>query len=403
MAFPQFPDLFRLGRDEILARAPKLSREAVEREGADANAMLAGGAAMADEVMARLADVAAAGFLDSAEAEDLDRLVFDRYGLTRKPAANALCSVQFTTTVANPAAFVIPYNTKLSTVDGVDFVTRAVATFDEGSTGPVTVPVRSVLAGLDQQVAKNKITVLSQSIAGAPSDLAVTNVIASVGADDVESDGSLRQRARAFFTTARRGTLRAIEQGALAVPGVRKATAFEVLDPQGRPARMVLLMVADAFTDVLAELNQSPPAYQTQSQQLAALVFGGLSDVRAAGIYVQVETAQVVLQSIRMALQFQAGVNVDAVATRARAAIVSVVNGLRPGQTLQLTAMQAALRTIIGLAYSGNEITSPAGDVVPTATQAIRTTLGLVTAQSGQTEQPLASTTNPDEYVVDEG
>ena len=54
MPFPNAKDLFRIGRDEILTRNARLSREAVEREGADANAMVAGGAAMADEVMDRI-------------------------------------------------------------------------------------------------------------------------------------------------------------------------------------------------------------------------------------------------------------------------------------------------------------------------------------------------------------
>lgn len=403
MPFPNALDLFRIGRDEILARNPKLSREAVERDGADANAMVASGAAMGDEVMSRLADVAAALFLDSAEGEALDRLVYDRYGLTRKPAANALCSVQFSTTEPNPAPFVIPAGTKLSTSDGVEFVTRAVATFDAGSVGPLLVPVRSVLAGADQQIRKFTLTIINGAPAGSPADLEVTNPVASSGAADAERDPNLRERARNFYINARRGTLGAIEQGALAVTGVVRARAFEVLDNLGRPARAVLLMVADDYSDLLAELNQTTPTYQAQSQQLAASVFAGLSNVRAGGIYVQTQVAQVVLQPVRLNLQFHAGVNVDEVAVRARAVVVSIINGLRPGTTLDLEDVRRALQTVPGLAYSGEEILSPAGNVVPTVLQAIRTTLGLVTATAAQSDQTISASTNPDAWIIDEG
>jgi len=403
MPFPNSKDLFRIGRDEILDRNVRLSREAVEREGADANAMVAAGAAMADEVMSLLADVAAGLFLDSAEGAALDRLVFDRYGLYRKPAANALCSVEFSTTASNPAAFTIPAGTKVSTADGVEFVTRDAALFESGTTGPVLVAVRSVLAGGDQQVRAATITVITGTISGAPDDIAVTNTIASAGAADAESDASVRSRARSFFVNARRGTLSAIEQGGLAVPGVRRARAFEALDNLGRPARFVMLVVTDAYTDLLAELNQFPATYQAQSQQLAQTVFNGLSDVRAAGIYVQVQVAQVVLQPVRLNLQFVAGVNVDEVATRARAVVVNIVNGLAPGVTMTLETIKGALRTIPGLYYSGEEILSPAGDVVPKAIQVIRTSLALVTATAAQSDQPLSASTNPDAYVEDGG
>lgn len=401
MALPTFRDMFRTARDEVLSRNTNLSREAVEREGADANAIVATGAAMADEVMMQLADGLAGAFLDSAERGALDRLVFDRYGLVRLPAANALVSVQFTTTAANPAVFAIPAQTLLTTADGVQFITTSAAVFAAGSTGPVLVTARSVLAGADQQVRKNTITQIVAPITGAPSDLVVNNPLASSGAADEEKDDGLRSRARNFFVNVRAGTIRAIEAGALAVAGVKKAKVFEVLDTDGRPARMLLLMVTDAYTELLAESNEVPVAYQAQSQQLAVSVLNGLSDVRAAGIYVHIQVAQVVLLSVRLSLQFRAGANVDEVAMRARAAIVNVINSTAPGTPVTLAAMRAALRGVPGLAYSGDEIVSPAGNVVPTGLQAIRTQLAFVTATAAQDGQAISATNNPDAYVIE--
>lgn len=401
MALPTFRDLFRIARDEVLVRNAQLSREAVEREGADANAIVATGAAMADEVLMQLGDGLAGLFLDSAERDALDRLVFDRYGLVRLPAANALVSVQFTTTAANPAAFTIPTQTLLSTEDGVQFVTTGPAVFPVASTGPILVTARSVLAGADQQVRKNTIQTIVAPVTGAPSDLAVNNPLASAGAADEETDASLRSRARNFFVNVRAGTMRAIEQGALAVAGVKKAKAFEALDSVGRQSRVVLLMITDAYTELLAEMDVSPVNYQAQSQQLAVSVFNGLSDVRAAGIYVHIQVAQVVLLSVRLSLQFRAGSNVDDVAMRARAAVVTAINATAPGTTVALASLRTALRGVAGLAYSGDEIVSPAGNVVPKALQAVRTQLALVTATAAQDGQAISATTNPDAYIVE--
>ena len=402
MDLPGFQELFRVGRDEILVRQRLLTAAAVEREGSDANIDVAAAAACADEVMSQLAQVAASVFLDSASGAALDRLVFDRYGLLRKPASAAMTSVQFRLPAPNPAAFQIPVGTLLQTADGVQFVTTVAELFPFNSAGPVTVAVRSTLAGAEQQVGPNVITNLISSIPNAPSSLAltVTNPFASAGADNEESDDSLRDRARRFFLTARRGTLAAIEAAALGVPGVRTAKALEVLDGLGRPARFVALVITDAYTDALADLSVTVPTYAAQSQVLTTAVFNALDDVRAAGMYVQVMVAKMVLQPVQLRLSFLAGANVDFVAIQARAAIVNYTNSLAPGQTWVRDDAQTALRSVAGLFYTGEEIDSPAGDVVCKPLQAIRTSLALVSAVSAQSDKTLLVTTNPDAFLL---
>lgn len=402
--FPTRADLFRILRDEVLSQNAKLSLEAVERDGTDANVLLAASAEAGDEVVGQLVRVAAGNFLDSAEGQALDRLVFDRYGLVRKPAAPAIGSVEFSTTANNPAAFTIAANTLLQTADGIQFATVDAVTFPIATTGPVIAQVRSVLAGLDQQAKKNTITSIVSTITGSPTDLVVNNSLATSGADDAESDSSLRERARRFFTTARRGTITAIEQGALAVPGVRRATAIEVIDVLGRPARLVQLIIADAFTDALVEQDVNPASYQAQSQALSQAVFSSLSDVRAAGIFVQVFVAQVVLQPIVLQLRFQAGVNADQTALVARASVVAATNDLNPGEILEIADLLEILSKVPGLApIQGDEVTSPPGDIVPKALQVVRTSLNLVTVQPIQTDDSnpiLTQTANPDAFVI---
>lgn len=398
--FPTFADLFRTARDEILSRNSKLSRDAVEREGMDANILLAGACAAADEVVGQLSTLAASLFLDSAKGMWLDRLVFDRYGLMRKPAAAAIGSVQFSTTNPSATTFSIPVNVFLSSADGKQYVTTEASIFNAGSVGPLTVAVRSVLAGAGQNAKAGTITSIITAISSAPSDLVVTNTLATAGADDAETDDALRERARRFFTTARRGTLAAIEAAALGVTGVRKATAFEVLDGSGRPARLVQLVISDAFTEQFTDLTTVPARYQQQSQALSTAVFEALADVRPAGVFVQVIVANVILHAIQLALTFVAGADVNASALAARAAVVNYVNALAPGTPLVISDLLSALRYTSGLLFTGNEVISPPGNVVPKPLQVIRTSLGLVSAASAQTDQPIITGTNPDAYTL---
>lgn len=398
--FPTANDLFREARDEALLRNSKVSRDAVERRGSDANILLAGIATVGDQVVGQVAQLSAESFLNSAVGTALDRLVFDRYGLVRKPPAASLGTVIFATTVAAPTTFTIPAGIRLQTADGIQFLTTESSIFVAGSVGPLAVAARSVLAGPSQNVRAGEITSILTAIQSQPTDLTVTNPFATAGADDVEGDPSLKDRARRFFTTARRGTLGAIEAAALAVPGVRAATAFEAIDALGRPARFVQLVVADSFTEQFAQYDTIPPRYEVQSQLLATTVFNALSDVRPGGMFVQVFVANVILQPLQLALTFNAGADVNSAALQARSTLVSYVNGLAPGADFVLENALAAIQSVPGLAPSGNAIISPAGNIAVKPLQALRTSLGLVAAVAAQTNQPIITGSNPDAYIL---
>ena len=375
---PTYADLFSIARNQLLQANPRLT--AVDREGSDANALVASIAAVGDEVAQQVSYVAAASFLDTATGLNLDRLVFDRYGLVRKPAAAALGTVQFTSSTGAASTFAIPVQTKIVTADGTQFETTQPATFFLGSNGPVNVPVRSVLAGTTQQAGVGEINTLLSPVPGAVADLAVTNALATAGAADPETDTELRERARRFFSTVQRGTLAAIEQAARGVPGVRYAAAFEDVDAYGQQTGYVSLAVTDQYTDTLANLGTVPPAYETQSQQLAAQVALAVDQSRAAGIYVQTVVAQVVLQPVTLRLRVKAGFDTASVSLQARSVCVQVVNALAPGAELTVAALEAALANVNGLYFVGNEVVLPTATVVPTPLQVIRTNLQLVVA-----------------------
>jgi len=396
---PSFDDLFRAGRDAALGSSRRLSLEVAEREGTDVNALLAASATVGDEVVAQLASVASRLFLDTAEGADLRKYVWDRYRLKAKEASPAVGSVSFSLPSASAVAFEVPVGTTLSTPDGTKYKTTSTASFAVGAAGPVVASVVSLVAGLKQQAKAGAITSIVDPVPGAPAGLTVTNPLATAGADDEEDDASLRRRARLFWSTARRGTVAALEAGALSVPGVRTAVAHEVIDQLGRPLPYVLLAVTDAFTAQLATLDAVPAAYAAQSQVFAQTVASKLSDVRAAGAFVRVSVAKVEMLPIVLALSFAAGVNVDEVALRARAAVVSWTNARKSGETWTPAGARAVLRGVRGLVVTGGEIVSPSGPVKLKPLQVVRTSLELVRASSSAGYHPLQGTLNPDAFL----
>ena len=385
MDFPTHRDLFRIARDEVLLKNGHLTKEIIEREGTDANAVTAASAGVGDEVVGQLVSVQTGLFLDTAKGTKLDRLAWDRHWQSvRKAAAPARVDVEFSNPTAVATSFTIPVNTHLKSTDGKQFVTTAARVWPAGASGPITVPVQSVLAGLDQQVRAGTITSILDTITNAPGTLTVTNPLASAGADNGEDDDAFRTRTRAVYKTIRRGTQAAILLGVLSVPGVRTAEVFEVVGSVGQPARLVQAVVADAFTEQLIDETTLPATYTTQSQVLAEDVRVGLEDIRACGIQVHILVANVVLIGVTLALRFQAGADVDAAAAGARSAIVSYVNDLVPGETFVVQDAEDALRTVPGLIVTGGEVYSPAGDVVPSMLEVLRTSFSMVALGSGE-------------------
>jgi|WetSurSiteA1Bulk_404760.scaffolds.fasta_scaffold08588_2 uncharacterized phage protein gp47/JayE len=395
---PTFSELFRVGRDEILARESRLSKDVVEREGSDANVLVAAEAAVGDQLVGQLGIALSGLFLSSAKRSALDRYVWDRYQLARKPASASVGSVVFRTATPASLAFAIPQNVIVQSTSGVQFVTTEASAFFIGATSLV-VTIRSVLAGSEQKAKIGTITSIVSPIPGAPRDLTCTNTIATSGGDDAESDDAYRSRAKNFFSTARKGTNSALELAAKSVGGVRTATTFETIDAMGRPSRMVSLIIADAYTDQFADLSTIPPKYETQSQQLAALVSATLQDVRPCGVYVQVIVANVILVPFQLSLSFLAGADINTSSLEARAAIVNCVNSLSPGKQFIQSEALNKLKLVSGLKYTGNEIVSPPGNIIPKPLQVLRTTLGIVCTVSAQTNTPIITGSNPDRYI----
>lgn len=391
--FPKFDELFRVFRDEAVSRSQRLTVNAVDRDGSDANIHGAATAAVGEEVIGQLASVEEGVWLDSAFGPKLDRWAYDRYNMLRKQASPAFTTLEFTTIAAAPSAFTIAGGTRCATSSGQEFVTVVSVPFALGSAGPVQILARSTLAGLDQNVAPATITSITSQIPNQPTDLRVTNVEAATGGDNVEQDDDFKARVRRFWIAARRGTRGAIETGALGVPGVVRAKAFEAMQQFAYPARSVTLVIADRFTDALVKQGVAVPSYEIKSQAFGQTVSQALEEFRADGIPVKVIIAQVRLISVVLRLRFRASVqNPDAVTLATRTLIVQLINDLNPGEAFVPADAAKALKSVSGLDLFGDEIASPAGPIVPSSPfQVLRSSLALVTTDSQATLQSQAT------------
>lgn len=374
VALPTREDYFRVGAHEVLARsatrprATRISPEAVYTDGTDINIILATESAMADEATRHLAIRMAALFLDSAEGEDLDRLVADRFSPTvaRKQAAPALVTLTFTRNgPPSPLlAVTLATGTKARTPTGTEYELVQPTAFSAGSTGPITAVAQAVLSGTGGNVAEDTIVELLNF--GSPADTAiqVSNEDPASGGTDVETDESLRERARDFYRTARRGILAAIEFGALTVDGVVSATAEELLGAGGLPNGIVRVYVADE--------------HGRSNAVLAAAVTAALREYRAAGIIVDVLTTQPQFETISYSIGFRSGTDTRAAVDQLRAITVATVNLLAPQEPLQRSLLFSLARSISGAIVGEGAIMEPAGDVYPTDPGVIKTSLDRV-------------------------
>lgn len=360
-------DLYSIGRAYVRQRAKKLDPNVIDTEGSDANLIIGGSSAMGQAVVNQLGYGISRLFMESCFDDDLDRWMQDRYGgmLPRKGASPARGEVQFTRTSIVNGAGDIPIGTRVSTLTGIEYITTQVATFGASSTS-AKARVRAVQAGKSQQVGENTIGKFSLPQLIFDPLISVNNSAATAGGEDKETDDQYKERGRKFWKNARRGTVGAIEQGALAVPGVTSAMAIEALDGGGRPARVINLFIADS-TGVA-------------SDALAADVMVELEEWRAGGITVLIFTSAPLIVDIVYKLAFVANTDTATLSDIIRAATVELVNSGPVNGTLSVGSLYSLLQRYVddGLIMSKDSIVSPTGDLVPAVGQTIKTTLANV-------------------------
>lgn len=359
---PSFADLFAAGRREALVRPTRITRQAIDTEGTDANVLIASSAAMAEEVAIFFQEELAGLFFGTAKDRKLDRLNHDRYQLIRNAATPAVVNVRLDR--QGSVGFTMFAGDTVSTDSGVRFALVNDLPIAPNNLGPYYTMVRAVEAGTSGRVDVGEIRNVDSSYLD--TTLTVTNEEVSAGGNDPELDPEFSARGRDFFLAARRGTKLAIEIGARSVPGVDKAIANEVLDANGSPAYRGELFIADSN-------GQANTA-------LAQLVRIALNEYRGLGVPVSVVPANpLYVEVVVTGLLFVAGANTTQALQDARAAIMAAVNGSQPGETLRRASIISALKSVRQIIVPDNAVTEPTGDLVPDIGRIIRTTLDRIT------------------------
>lgn len=352
-------DYQQIGRRYVQSRAKKIDPAMVDVEGSNVNIVVAGSAFMAQAVTRQLADAVRSRSL-LADGDDLDRYVQDVYGLPRKGAAGAVVPLQFARPTVTGGAGTLPVGTVVRTPDSIEYALTSAASFGATVKSGVTADARAVQAGFAFQVGANRITQFSNPGAIFDATITVNNAEPAAGGTDRELDPDYRERARKFWAAARRGTLAAIEQGALTVEGVESALADEPLTG-GIPARIVTLVVADAAG--------------VCNSALARRVVAALREYRAGGITVVVLSSVPQIVDVALQLYFATGVDTAALASEVQAAVVDFVNSLGAGQPLRKADIMTVLSRFraSGLLPVDGTIVEPAGDILPPYGRTLRT------------------------------
>lgn len=364
--FPSRLDLFQLARNYVLTRATKIDPSQVDTQGSDVNLYVGIASILGYQIVLSLMQSINSLLLDGAFDEDLDRYGLDRYQLPRKGAAAALGSVRLFRSDATAGAGNVPANTKLLTLNGIEYITQNSASFG-AATLTMDVNVRAVQAGKTSQVGANQIRQFASPSDIFDKSLQVNNDLPTAGGEEAEDDDTYRERIREFWGTARRGTLTAIAFGSKTVDGVVSAVATEVLTADPKPARVVQLRVADSSG--------------SSSAALGASVIAALDEYRAAGIAVVISNSVPELIEIKLSLTFAGNVDTTTITEAVRGAIVEYVNSIGVGETLLKSGLYGILTrfTSVGLVVTQASIAAPVGDLVPSAGKTLRTRFDLVT------------------------
>lgn len=363
MEFLSRLDYYAIGRRYIIARAKKIDPAVVDIEGSDANVFVGAASFMAAKIAQQNAEAIRSLTLD-ADGEELDRVVIDRYQLPRRGAAAAVVEVRMSRPSAAVGAGAVPSGTKLTAIGGVEYITTTAAMFGLVQTDFATASARAIQSGFAFQVGANTINKIQDPSTLFDPSIQVNNDAPSAGGFDRETDPTYRNRARRFWAAARRGTLGAIEQGALSVEGIDSASASEPLNMRGDPARIVELTIAD-----LAGVANSV---------LAARVRDALREWRAGGITVVIYTSQPQIVPLALHLQFIANVNTTLLAAQIQLAIQEFVNSLGANEPLLRADLMSVLARFrdSGLIPTNDTIVVPAGDVFPDQGRTLRARLG---------------------------
>lgn len=349
---PTFEELEQIGRAEQILRRPDL----LVAEGDISEMLLKAAAAMADKCIEFSASSFKETFIDGSAGQALTDLVDDHWNLQRQEAVEATGTVEFTRVSATGPAGTIPAGTTVATAvnaDGEDFrfSTDADLSFALDEQGPKSVGITAQVAGRESNVASTGL--VNRIIDTLYDSFTVSNSTLVVGGAPEESDVDLRQRAREFPNTLRRGTLAALEFGAKQVASVAVASAFE--DANG----IVTVYVSDIDGNA--------------SAQMVGEVYTELNtNWKCAGVVLNVDQGTPTIINVDYSITVRPGTDVSGLEAPIQTAIESTMNKLTLGETLSLSQLHAAIINIDINNITQVTINSPLADIQPSSNQLIR-------------------------------
>ena len=324
---PSFQDLYDASKGEILLRSE--GRLSDFTEGSDLDAVNGGGSVLADLILGLVVELFATTFIDTAEDDDLDKLIVDHFNLPRLAASESVGSLRFTRGTAGPS-ILIPAGTQVEAlVDGasVTFTTDAPVTMLP-SQSTVDADATATQTGRESNIAEDAATTLLSTIPADP-DLAVTNPDRFAGGAPVETDPAYRTRTRAYLATLAKGTNAAVVAAAKGIPGVEFAATDETTVLS---AGYVSIYVADSEG--------------AGNATLVALVEPVVDAIRCLGVEYRVFAAA--REELTQALTVTVLPNTDTegLRTQIRDAVQAYTDNLDPNQPLYGSASSRAAQSV---------------------------------------------------------
>lgn len=325
-----FADLYAQLESEARQRVPQLSDF---QEGSVIRSLFESFAVELTVLYEQLELVYNAGFVDTAEGDDLDRVVAI-LGIKRNEPDFATGSVTFSRDAGSREALTVPIGTLVTTVEDPTqepskkaYLTTQTAQLPVGVTA-VNVPVQAEAPGGQMTTAANTIVVMPRPTPGIK---AVTNpaAVLFVGRER-ESDEELRQRAKQALLASGRASATALENALLSLPGIHQVRIKE--DPN-QPGVVYL------YVDGLTAANE-------------AQVRQRIDEVRAAGIYVVLEPAQPIELTIILRIGVDPRIKGEerlAIEERVIEAVEAFVRRIPMGEPLLFAQLTAAVLSVKGV------------------------------------------------------
>lgn len=348
---PSFTDLLGQFEAEALSQRPTLKF----RDGDISEAQAHGAGAMADAAIRFTSQSFKDTFIDGAEGDALTALVDDHLNLQRQGATPAQSTITLTRTSAGPGG-TYPAGSVVGTVfdasgNTVLFTLDADATFPNASNGPISANVTAQIAGRGGNASAGTIT----RLVTVPFDstISITNPADAGGGNEVETDHELRVRARNFWVTLRRGTIAALEFGALSVASVRIAKAFE-----DAISGIVTLVVSDSDGN--------------STVQMIGDVTTEIENWRAAGCIVTIVGGAPLIVNITGTPVYIDGIDRLVMNPLVVTAITERMRKLRQGELLYLDTIKAAGIGVDPDIIEAIPLSTPTNTITPLSYQVIR-------------------------------